>query len=102
MVDLENELSQFRLRGAVIAKRPEPAVAFDGRPIAWVITAEGFLVELLEQSTGSVPLSGGVVRDEAGLMLKIRRARPLSIAGCAIRAWPQSVLCLYPDFSILC
>lgn len=62
VVDLENELSQFRSRGALIAKRPKPAIAFDGRRIAWVITAEGFLVELLEQATKLVPLSGEAVR----------------------------------------
>jgi len=48
--DLEQELSDFRSRGAVIAKRPKPAVAFGGRRIAWVITAEKLLVELLEAS----------------------------------------------------
>ena len=48
VADLENQLSEFRSRGAVIAKRPKPAVAFDGRRIAWIITAEKFLVELLE------------------------------------------------------
>ena len=48
--DLEGQLDEFRSRGAVIAKRPKPAVAFGGRRIAWVITAEKLLVELLEES----------------------------------------------------
>jgi len=48
VADLEEQLAEFRLRGAVIAKRPLPAVAFGGRRIAWVITAEKLLVELLE------------------------------------------------------
>lgn len=48
VADLEQELVEFRSRGAVIAKRPKPAVAFGGRRIAWVITAEKLLVELLE------------------------------------------------------
>jgi methylmalonyl-CoA/ethylmalonyl-CoA epimerase len=56
---LEYQLSEFRARGAVIAKRPKPAVAFDGRRIAWVITAEKFLVELLEQSAGTASPAGG-------------------------------------------
>ena len=47
--DLEGQLDEFRARGAVIAKRPKPAVAFEGRRIAWVITAEKLLVELLEE-----------------------------------------------------
>ena len=50
VADLEEQLSEFRSRGAVIAKRPKPAVAFGGRRIAWVITAEKLLVELLEES----------------------------------------------------
>lgn len=47
--DLEKELMAFRSRGAAIARRPQPAVAFGGRRIAWVITSERFLVELLEE-----------------------------------------------------
>jgi len=50
VADLEEQLVEFRSRGAVIAKRPKPAVAFGGRRIAWVITAEKLLVELLEES----------------------------------------------------
>jgi len=48
--DLEQELAAFRSRGAVIAKRPKPAVAFGGRRIAWILTAEKLLVELLERT----------------------------------------------------
>ena len=47
--DLEEELSAFRSRRALIAKRPKPAVAFHGRRIAWVLTAEKLLIELLER-----------------------------------------------------
>jgi len=47
--DLEAELAAFRSRGAAIASRPKAAVAFGGRRIAWVITSEKFLVELLEE-----------------------------------------------------
>jgi methylmalonyl-CoA/ethylmalonyl-CoA epimerase len=47
---LEEELIAFRSRGASIAKRPLPAVAFGGRRIAWVITSEKLLVELLEEA----------------------------------------------------
>jgi len=49
VADLEAELAAFRSRGASIASRPKPAVAFGGRRIAWVITPEKFLVELLEE-----------------------------------------------------
>lgn len=50
VADLEKELAAFRSRGASIAKRPLPAVAFGGRRIAWVITSEKLLVELLEEA----------------------------------------------------
>jgi methylmalonyl-CoA/ethylmalonyl-CoA epimerase len=53
VADLEAELTAFRSRGAAIASRPKPAVAFNGRRIAWVITAEKFLVELLEERLSS-------------------------------------------------
>jgi methylmalonyl-CoA/ethylmalonyl-CoA epimerase len=49
--DLEQELSDFRGRGCLIVKRPKPAVAFQGRRIAWVLTPEKFLVELLEEGS---------------------------------------------------
>jgi methylmalonyl-CoA/ethylmalonyl-CoA epimerase len=50
VADLEEQLVAFRSRGALIAKRPLPAVAFGGRRIAWVITSEKLLVELLEEA----------------------------------------------------
>jgi len=46
--DLEQELKAFRSRGGLIVKPPKPAVAFGGRRIAWTMTAEKLLVELLE------------------------------------------------------
>jgi methylmalonyl-CoA/ethylmalonyl-CoA epimerase len=49
--DLEHEVSAFRSRGALIVKRPKPAVAFQGRRIAWVLTPQKFLIELLEESS---------------------------------------------------
>jgi methylmalonyl-CoA/ethylmalonyl-CoA epimerase len=49
VADLEPELAAFRSRGAAVASRPKPAVAFGGRRIAWVITSEKFLIELLEE-----------------------------------------------------
>lgn len=51
--DLEAQITEMRSRGALLAKRPKPAVAFDGRRIAWIITAEGFLIELLESAAGA-------------------------------------------------
>lgn len=46
--DLQEQLTAMRARGAIIAKKPKPAVAFGGRQIAWVITPERLLVEFLE------------------------------------------------------
>jgi methylmalonyl-CoA/ethylmalonyl-CoA epimerase len=48
--DLELEIRERRSKGGLIAKRPKPAVAFDGRRIAWLITSEQMLIELLERS----------------------------------------------------
>jgi|SRR5271157_1104021 len=48
--DLGAELQTMRSRRAMVVKRPMPAVAFGGRRIAWVLTRENLLVELLEAS----------------------------------------------------
>jgi methylmalonyl-CoA/ethylmalonyl-CoA epimerase len=45
---LEDALAELRSKGGLIAKPPKPAVAFEGRRIAWMITPEKLLVELLE------------------------------------------------------
>lgn len=46
--DCDQSLVRMRQRSAIVVKRPKPAVAFNGRRIAWVLTAEKLLVELLE------------------------------------------------------
>jgi methylmalonyl-CoA/ethylmalonyl-CoA epimerase len=48
VADLEGAMAEMKTRGAMIARRPKPAVAFQGRRIAWMLTAEKLLVELLE------------------------------------------------------
>jgi methylmalonyl-CoA/ethylmalonyl-CoA epimerase len=50
--DLGAELKAFRSRGSMMVRPPVPAVAFDGRKIAWVLTRESLLVELLERIPG--------------------------------------------------
>ncbi len=58
--DLEMALAGMKTRKAVIARRPKPAVAFDGRRIAWVVTAEKALIELLEKTARPVePVGAG-------------------------------------------
>jgi methylmalonyl-CoA/ethylmalonyl-CoA epimerase len=47
--DLDAHLKAARLRGAVVVRRPVPAVAFANRRIAWALTKEKLLVEYLER-----------------------------------------------------
>lgn len=47
LLDRQMELS--RSRGGVIVKPPLPAVAFEGRRIAWVYTRDKLLLEYLER-----------------------------------------------------
>jgi methylmalonyl-CoA/ethylmalonyl-CoA epimerase len=46
--DCDAALALMRQRKAMIVKRPQPAAAFEGRRIAWVLTAEKLLVEFVE------------------------------------------------------
>lgn len=46
-------LTIFKARKAVTVKRPLPAVAFGDRHIAWILTPEKLLVELLEQESSA-------------------------------------------------
>jgi methylmalonyl-CoA/ethylmalonyl-CoA epimerase len=48
--DCDAALRIMRQRKAMLVKRPNPAVAFGGRRIAWVLTAEKLLLEFLEQA----------------------------------------------------
>ena len=45
VADLEERMAEMKSRGAMIAKRPKPAVAFQGRRIAWMLTAEKLLIQ---------------------------------------------------------
>ncbi len=47
--ECQQAITVMRERGSMIVKRPRPAVAFEGRRIAWVLTAEKLLIELLER-----------------------------------------------------
>ncbi len=48
--DMEGGLREMRSRGALLVRPPKPAVAFSGRRIAWLLTAEKLLIELLERA----------------------------------------------------
>jgi methylmalonyl-CoA/ethylmalonyl-CoA epimerase len=45
---VETAMAELKLRGARTVKRPKAAVAFQGRRIAWMLTAANFLIEVLE------------------------------------------------------
>ena len=47
--DLESALQQARRARMAIASPPQPAVAFNGRRIAWVCSKNRLLIELLER-----------------------------------------------------
>ncbi len=47
---LELEMAGMKALGAAIVSRPKPAVAFGGRRVAWMLTKERLLVELLERT----------------------------------------------------
>jgi methylmalonyl-CoA/ethylmalonyl-CoA epimerase len=51
--DLEKQMAEMQTHGSIIVRRPKPAVAFDGRRIAWMLTRERLLVELLEKDNGT-------------------------------------------------
>ncbi len=47
--DLERQITQMKMQKALLLRRPQPAVAFGGRRIAWMLTPEKLLVEYLER-----------------------------------------------------
>jgi methylmalonyl-CoA/ethylmalonyl-CoA epimerase len=49
VIDLETHLTKLRNQGAIVVKPPLPAVAFDYRRIAWVLTKQKLLLEFLEK-----------------------------------------------------
>ncbi len=57
VADLESEIALCKSTGAILVHPPVPAVAFDGRRIAWTRTKPalrpGLLVELLESTKAS-------------------------------------------------
>ena len=48
VADLDGAVAQARAARSAVIRPAKPAVAFDGRRIAWVLTAEKLLVEYLE------------------------------------------------------
>jgi methylmalonyl-CoA/ethylmalonyl-CoA epimerase len=48
--ELAEQLEEARRQGAIVVRKPLPAVAFNNRRIGWVYTAEKLLIEYLERS----------------------------------------------------
>jgi methylmalonyl-CoA/ethylmalonyl-CoA epimerase len=46
--DLDDYLKQMRAQGAAFIKKAEPAVAFGGRRVAWMLSRPNLLLEYLE------------------------------------------------------
>lgn len=46
--DINQSLAEFRLQGCVVISLPVPAVAYEGRKIAWCYTPTNHLIELVE------------------------------------------------------
>jgi hypothetical protein len=42
-------LSFMKESGCFVIQKPVPAVAFDGRLIAWVMSGDGLLIEMVER-----------------------------------------------------
>lgn len=51
---LEQELSRQKALGATVIRSPRPAVAFNGRRIAWIVSREKMLIEFLESDSTSI------------------------------------------------
>jgi len=48
VADIAEAVVEMKKRKATLVSPPKPAVAFDGRRVAWVMTREWLLIELLE------------------------------------------------------
>lgn len=47
--DLDAHMLHMRTQKSLLVRRPQPAVAFEGRRIGWMLTRERLLVEYLER-----------------------------------------------------
>jgi len=52
--DLDQQISKMKAFKAMLIRHPQPAIAFGGRRIAWMITREKLLVEYLERARNQV------------------------------------------------
>jgi len=50
--DLSEQIERMKKQRALLIRRPRPAVAFQGRRIAWMRSRDGLLLEYLERQLG--------------------------------------------------
>ena len=50
--ELEKHIRHMKAQQALLVRHPQPAVAFGGRLIAWMMTRDKLLVEYLERTSG--------------------------------------------------
>jgi methylmalonyl-CoA/ethylmalonyl-CoA epimerase len=55
--DLDAQLADARARKSVVIRKPKPAVAFEGRRIAWIVTREKLVIEYLERGLPPAPVT---------------------------------------------
>lgn len=61
VADMERHIAFCKSMGTLVIRKPTPAVAFDGRCIAWALTKQKLLVEFLE-----APLPDRLTTEAAG------------------------------------
>ena len=54
VADIEQAISQLRDSGCLLISGPTPAVAYEGRPIAWLYTPNRQLTELVEAASTAI------------------------------------------------
>ena len=52
--DLHKQIQQMKTHQALLLRTPQPAIAFGGRDIAWMMTRDKLLVEYLQRSGAHV------------------------------------------------
>jgi methylmalonyl-CoA/ethylmalonyl-CoA epimerase len=55
--DLQEQIQWMKSQRALLIRSPKPAVAFNGRRIAWMRTADALLVEYLERYQATAPIA---------------------------------------------
>jgi methylmalonyl-CoA/ethylmalonyl-CoA epimerase len=65
--DLEEQIRAMKARKAMLIRHPKPAVAFEGRRIAWMVTRDKLLVEYIERKLRGGETPSGPINGLAGV-----------------------------------